>query len=230
MRAAMAAVDEVERWLEEELRCGRFQPNEVFPPERVLCKRLRVSRGAVREAKARLHGRGILVRDRWRSLFASRDAATVFRDWLNELKEGASAADESTFDFWRLILPEIIALAVRRASDEELATLASLMEELTLTIAIRAAPDEIEAQHACLVTCASTLAKSPSLNALAMGLLEAMQASPVWEAAHSLCSDWQELLQNVASSARARNAAAARAFLRKNLYRLKPRSHDGRHR
>jgi DNA-binding FadR family transcriptional regulator len=219
------AVDEVERWLEEEFRRGRFHPNEVFPPERVLCKRLRVSRGAVREAKARLHGRGILVRERWRTLFATQDAATVYRDWLNEIKEGASAADESTFDFWRLILPEMVALAVRRSSDAELATLVSHMEELAITIGLRDTPDKIEAKHACLVAYACTLARSRSLNALALGLVEAMRASPVWQAASSLRSDWQELLQDVATSTRARKAAAARALLRKSFYRLKPPSH-----
>src|SRR5262245_6913379 len=78
MRGRTLLVDEVVLWLEQQLKLGTFQVGQAFPSERVLSTRLRVSRGAIREAKSRLAGRGILSRDRWRTRFALRDGAAHF--------------------------------------------------------------------------------------------------------------------------------------------------------
>jgi DNA-binding FadR family transcriptional regulator len=72
------AVENVLEWLEAQLQSGRFQTGDTFPSERVLVERLRVSRGVVREAKAKLAGRGVIVQKQQRLQFAGRSAGALF--------------------------------------------------------------------------------------------------------------------------------------------------------
>jgi DNA-binding FadR family transcriptional regulator len=116
-----AGAEEAQQWFEEQIRMGRFRPGDLFPSERALSLRLCVSRGAIREAKARLAGRGLLnIQQGMRTRFSSSDAATTFQDWLHQQpREGSLAFRrrvKEVLAFHRLLFPELLSAPKDRAS------------------------------------------------------------------------------------------------------------------
>lgn len=221
MGGRSAAVEEVVRWLEAELRSGRFRVGDGFPSERALSQRLRVGRGVVREAKALLCGRGVLVQDRLRCRFARPDGAALFRDWISSV----TAADDGerarrtreALELWRWVLPESTAIAVRRASSERLEILAGHVADLEFGISLRLPAPQIADSHEALMARAAEVARQPVLVALSFGLAEAMRALPIWEAAVAERAAWKTALEEVSELIRARNASRARRVLRRHL-------------
>ena len=66
---------QVERYLREEIRRGRWAPGSRISPERKILSRLSVSRATLREAMTRLVSEGLITRKQGAGTFVSDDLA-----------------------------------------------------------------------------------------------------------------------------------------------------------
>jgi DNA-binding FadR family transcriptional regulator len=217
------AVGEVVRWLEDEINRGRFEAGDPLPSERDLSQRLKVSRSAIREAKALLCGRGVLIQDRLRSKFLRRDAASLFHEWVERVA-APGAHDQlrrtrEALALRRLVWPQTTALAVRRSQDK----LVEAFSMWAFLIAARASPRDMAATHVELLQTCAALAGSPLLVALTAAVSQSVRSLPLFETAHDSRSTWLAALDETNAHLKARRATAARSALRRHLQRLDQR-------
>jgi len=128
---APRAVDLVAKRLREAVLGGEFPPGEHLPPERELSATLGVSRLTLRAAVARLEGEG-LVRARQGSGVEVLDYRTEAGVELltHLLAKGDLALLRPLLELRRSIAVEAVAVACAQATDEDIARLSTLAEEL----------------------------------------------------------------------------------------------------
>jgi DNA-binding FadR family transcriptional regulator len=224
MASQSGAVERVLDWVGEQVQAGRLPIGDPLPSERVLSQRLRVSRGAVREARARLCGQGVLGQDRLRFTFASHDGASLFRDWIRRTveapREDCARRWLQALELRRFLLPEVLALATQRAPPEKLAKLAERMTDLRISIQIRVYPGDLAASHDRMMGLAADLTRRPVLVAWCAGLAEAMRGIPIWGATCENRDGWRSALEQVADLIKAGQAGHVRRVLRGHLRKL----------
>jgi DNA-binding FadR family transcriptional regulator len=209
------------RWLEDEIQLGRLKVGDSFPSERGLSQRLKVSRSAVREAKALLCGRGLLVQERLRARFVQRDAATLFREWVASVRAHHETDHlrpvREVLELRRLVLPETTALAVRRASPLRLKEVIEAYSTWQLTVAARGSEREVAQRHDEVVLCCADVAASPPLMAMSVGLVEAAKSLQLFQSIHDHRTAWNLAIKEVLTAISARKASVVRSSLRRQL-------------
>jgi DNA-binding FadR family transcriptional regulator len=117
-----------------DLRRGALQPGERLPGERQLAEHYGVGRASIREALAALVVRGLVQTRQGAGSFFVADAlerVTRAEDaGAARLDLPADAGPVAVLEARRILEPEIVALAARRASaDPEIAALLTIMED-----------------------------------------------------------------------------------------------------
>lgn len=104
--------------------------DEKLPPERLMAKKLGVSRPSVREAYSALEIAGILESRAGSGTYVK----SIYIDNFNLRKiEDISSKEESPFDLLevrRIVEPEIVALAAKNASIEKVKELEKILERM----------------------------------------------------------------------------------------------------
>lgn len=120
----------VSRQLEAMILDGRLQPGERLPAERVLCDKLNVSRGVLREALKALRARGVIETRRGSGTYVA-----IFQEFhpstpLQKLLQNHEGTLTSLLEVRRLLEGEAAYLAAQRATDEDLEILRQAFEAM----------------------------------------------------------------------------------------------------
>lgn len=191
-------------------------------------KELQVARSSIREARAELCGRGLLVHDRDQFRIAEQLGPEMLRDWIRATTTARGRDKlplvEEALQLRRLVLPEILGLAIRQAPDAGVRELAERLDDFETSISLVMTPVDIATSHTQLVVTASKLTGNPAFRALGMALAQAFWMLPVWAATREDRKTWRELLGELREFTRERNAEAARLALRQGLRTLDSRT------
>jgi GntR family transcriptional repressor for pyruvate dehydrogenase complex len=126
--------EEVVERIAGEIGSGRIAPGERLPTERALMTALGVSRTVIREAVAALKSEGLVVTRQGSGAFVAADASRVpFRIDAAALNSGEDIL--SLMELRLAIEVEASALAARRASPRQLATIERALERIDTAIA-----------------------------------------------------------------------------------------------
>lgn len=112
---------------------GSLEHGAKLPAERVLAEQLKVSRSSVREAIMTLELQGLVVTKHGSGTFIntqSLDAVTTLMTSTLDTGQGAGEARlREIFEVRHLLEPQLAALAAQRATPEDVARLAAILEE-----------------------------------------------------------------------------------------------------
>jgi GntR family transcriptional regulator, transcriptional repressor for pyruvate dehydrogenase complex len=126
------------------IRSGELSPGERLPPEHELAERLRVSRGSLREAVRALSQINVLdVRRGDGTYVTSLAPSELLAGMVFAMELLQSHGLEEVVEVRRLLLPSAAALAAQRVTDEQLAQMHAVVEELERATD----PDDIARLH-----------------------------------------------------------------------------------
>ena len=120
------------------IRQGELEHGARLPSERAMAERFKVSRSSVREAIRSLELQGLVVTKRGSGTFINtQDLESVVALLASTLSSGPGAMDtlDDIFEMRHVLEPQIAAMAALRASPEEIARLAEILEEQERQIA-----------------------------------------------------------------------------------------------
>lgn len=115
--------------LKEAILAGRWQAGEALPTEPELAAQFGVSRAVVRDATRMLVAQGLVEAQHGRGVFVTGSPVAAFSDalLLALRRAGATAWDVERFE--QMALPEVIAEAARRATEQELQEIRRLADD-----------------------------------------------------------------------------------------------------
>lgn len=121
--------------LTEEIVSGQRRPGETLPTEPELATEFQVSRSVVRDATRILAARGLVTVQHGRGAFVTESQLDAFSEalLLALRREGASVWDVE--ELFKVVLPEVCAMAAERASGDELAAAEAALEGYLKTFA-----------------------------------------------------------------------------------------------
>lgn len=128
------APEEVVAVLIDALRAGLYAPGDLLPRERDLAERLAVSRLVVREAIEMLRAEGIVSTRRGRSGGTVVDSFDNLTRLQASLHTETRASIRAVLEYRRPLELTAGLLAARRASDDDLAAMWSLVDDLEATV------------------------------------------------------------------------------------------------
>ncbi len=118
----------------ELLEKGAFKINEKLPPERVMAKKLGVSRPSVREAYSALEIAGILESRAGSGTYVK--SININNFFMSKI-EDISSKEESPYEIIevrRIIEPEIVALAAKNATSKDIKEIERILGKMKLEI------------------------------------------------------------------------------------------------
>ncbi len=115
---------------------GEFVCGEKLPTERVLGERLGVSRNVVREAINELRVRGLVETRQGAGSVVTGQVHKPVRDVMQDMLGISENAETKLLEFRQVIEVQVAALAARRATDEDIAEMETLLQQFH-----EAAPD-----------------------------------------------------------------------------------------
>lgn len=119
--------------LTEEIVSGRLQPGDALPTEPELAREFQVSRSVVRDATRVLAARGLVSVQHGRGAFVTESQLDAFGDALLLALRRESASVWDAEEFFQHFWPEVFALAAERATEEEVARVASCADSYVAT-------------------------------------------------------------------------------------------------
>ena len=126
------------------IRSGELRPGDRLPPEHELAERLGVSRGSLREAVRALSQINVLdVRRGDGTYVTSLAPSELLSGMVFAMELLQSHGLEEVVEVRRLLLPSAAALAAQRVTDEQLAEMQSVIDQLERATD----PDEIAGLH-----------------------------------------------------------------------------------
>jgi GntR family transcriptional regulator, transcriptional repressor for pyruvate dehydrogenase complex len=126
------------------IRSGDLTPGDRLPPEQELAQRLGVSRGSLREAVRALTQINVLDVRRGDGTYVTSLAPSELLSGMVFAMELLQAKDlDEVVEVRQLLLPPAAALAAQRVTDEQLAEMRSVIDQLDLATD----PDEIARLH-----------------------------------------------------------------------------------
>jgi GntR family transcriptional repressor for pyruvate dehydrogenase complex len=126
------------------IRSGELRPGERLPPEHELAERLGVSRGSLREAVRALSQINVLdVRRGDGTYVTSLAPSELLSGLVFAMELLQSQGLEEVVEVRRLLLPPAAALAAQRVTDDQLAQMHAVVEQLERATD----PDEIAGLH-----------------------------------------------------------------------------------
>lgn len=123
-------VEQAMRQLEARMLDGSWRPGMRLPAERVLAEQFGVSRGTVREALQRLVARGLLASRPGSGIFVTDRLQTGFVSPWRQLIADHPEIRGDMLEFRRVIESAAVSLAAQRATSDDLARLAEIVERL----------------------------------------------------------------------------------------------------
>ena len=120
------------------IRQGELEHGARLPSERAMAEQFKVSRSSVREAIRSLELQGLVVTKRGSGTFINtQDLESVVALLASTLSSGPGALDtlDDIFEMRHVLEPQIAAMAALRATPEEVARLAEILEEQERQIA-----------------------------------------------------------------------------------------------
>ena len=126
-------VETVMRQMETSLLDGTWRAGAKLPSERVLAVEYDVARNTVREAIQRLAARGLVQSRPGAGVFVTDQLRTGFASPWGQLVADHPALRDDILEFRRVLEGATAWFAALRASDDELARIRALMEELERT-------------------------------------------------------------------------------------------------
>ncbi len=120
----------------KEIKEGCIIPGDKFPSERILQKKLRISRFSLREGLARLSALGIIKTIQGKGTYVSEeiDSTSLGNVLLPHLLNPKSQSYEDIFEARLLIEEKVAVLAARRRSDRDLDILHQILEQAEIAI------------------------------------------------------------------------------------------------
>lgn len=125
--------EEVIYQLRQKIISGELGPGDMLPPEKVLAERMGVSRASVREALKVLEFLDLIESKPGGGTSISPLHADILIEQLNAIT--ASPSSTLLLDLLELrevLEPKIVELAIERASDEEIANIEKMLQELNM--------------------------------------------------------------------------------------------------
>lgn len=121
--------------LTEEIVSGQRRPGDALPTEPELAGEFQVSRSVVRDATRILAARGLVTVQHGRGAFVTESQLDAFSEalLLALRREGASVWDVE--ELFKVVLPEVCAMAADRASADELSAAETALEGYLETFA-----------------------------------------------------------------------------------------------
>ena len=127
--------EEIVRQVKQLIAEGKLKSGDQLPPERDLAEKFMVSRTSVREALRALQSRGLLeIRAGEGTFVRDISVETLIEPLALVILPHREAVGE-LFEARRLLEPAIAALAARRATPEDIAEMARILEEQSKEIA-----------------------------------------------------------------------------------------------
>lgn len=127
--------EEIVRQVKQLIAEGKLKSGDQLPPERDLAEKFMVSRTSVREALRALQSRGLLeIRAGEGTFVRDISVETLIEPLALVILPHREAVGE-LFEARRLLEPAIAALAARRATPEDIAEMARILEEQAKEIA-----------------------------------------------------------------------------------------------
>ena len=140
MSVTTQAIDSIRAMIRE----GELKPGDRLPPEQELAVRLGVSRGSLREAVRALSQINVLDVRRGDGTYVSSLAPSELLSGMVFAIELVQAKDlDEVLEVRQLLLPSAAALAAQRVTDEQLAKMHHVIDQLEQT----SDPDEIAHLH-----------------------------------------------------------------------------------
>ncbi len=130
---ARGRVETVMRRMETALLDGTWRAGEKLPSERVLAQDYGVARNTVREATQRLAARGLVASRAGAGVFVTDQLRTGFASPWGQLVADHPALRDDILEFRRVLEGATAYFAALRASDDDLARIRTLMDELERT-------------------------------------------------------------------------------------------------
>jgi len=199
---------------------GEFVSGERLPPEHELARQLGVSRPSVREAMIVLEAAGMIeVQNGTGAFVRSRTAGRRF-PWDQD-DPGPGPLEQFRARF--LLEPEMAAEAARFITDEEIAELERLYEEIDRNIA--RAP-RLSAEHMLFHEKVAAAARNPFLTQVVRELLTFSRSGEVWKSVRARVDTaaslkkGQESRRRVLAALKRRDGRGARAALRSHFMRI----------
>jgi GntR family transcriptional regulator, transcriptional repressor for pyruvate dehydrogenase complex len=142
---ARGRVETVMRQMETSLLDGTWRAGAKLPSERVLAQEYGVARNTVREAIQRLAARGLVASRAGSGVFVTDQLRTGFASPWGQLVADHPALRDDILEFRRVLEGATAYFAALRASDDDLARIRALMQELERTRATDAKAAEADA-------------------------------------------------------------------------------------
>jgi DNA-binding FadR family transcriptional regulator len=117
-----------------EIVARRLTPGDRLPGEVELARRLRVSRGIVREGRRHLVAAGLIEISNGRRAVVSKLGAGPLDGFIADAVATRQLAVNEIFELRRAIEIEVAALAARRRTDDDIAELARHLERMRATV------------------------------------------------------------------------------------------------
>ncbi|CAB3798582.1 Pyruvate dehydrogenase complex repressor [Paraburkholderia caffeinitolerans] len=137
---ARGRAETVMRQMETSLLDGTWRAGTKLPSERVLAQEYGVARNTVREAIQRLAARGLVASRAGAGVFVTDQLRTGFVSPWGQLVADHPALRDDILEFRRVLEGATAYFAAMRASDDELARIRALVQELERT---RACDDKV---------------------------------------------------------------------------------------
>ena len=215
--------------LTEEIVAGQRQPGDALPTEPELAAEFQVSRSVVRDATRILAARGLVDVQHGKGAFVTESQLEAFGDalLLALRREGASVWDVE--EFFKIVWPEVFALAAERATDEDIHAVRLAAEEYLRVFAeitratveeqrsaTRAEREEMHRSYAVFLNAALAASHNKVL-ALLSSPFQAVQSIREWESgtasANELISVESGALHRAVEAIEARNPSNARTVV-----------------
>ncbi len=126
--------------LTEDILAGRFKAGEPIPTEPELADLFGVSRSVVRDATRVLATRGLVDVQHGRGAFVTTSPMAAFSDSLRLALRRERATAWDVEEFSRIVWPEVLAMAARNATEDDLVRI-RVAAERYITVAERDARD-----------------------------------------------------------------------------------------
>lgn len=171
--SARGRVETVMRRMETSLLDGTWRAGAKLPSERGLALEYDVARNTVREAIQRLAARGLVQSRRGAGVFVTDQLRTGFASPWGQLVADHPALREDILEFRRVLEGATAYFAALRASDEDLARIRALLQELERTRKLddKAAEAEADARLHEVIAQASHNAMFLHLHTSVLGVL-----------------------------------------------------------
>jgi len=122
--------DEIVEQIRSLILQGNLKPGESLPPERTLAKELNVSRVSLREALNALQGMGLLEIQQGNRTCVRPITTRSIHDPLVAFAKSSAANIMKIFEIRKYLELGIVAMAAERATDEQIAYLERLLQEM----------------------------------------------------------------------------------------------------